>query len=77
MKTFCTRLIGPTDLRNLSLIELDTKRDEEFYWVCANEATLEYYSPNSIEYKERLRCIEYGERIVKIIDSIIAKIKQE
>jgi hypothetical protein len=75
MKTFYTRLIGPTDLRELSLIELDTKRDEEFYWVWVNETMLEYHSPNSIEYKEKLRCIEYGERIIKIIDSILAKIK--
>ncbi len=73
MKTFYTRLIGPTDLRELSLIELDTKRDEEFYWVWVNETMLEYHSPNSIEYKEKLRCIEYGERIIKIIDSIKSK----
>ena len=75
MKTFYTRLIGPIDLRELSLIELDTKRDEEFYWVWVNETMLEYHSPNSIEYKEKLRCIEYGERIIKTIDSILAKIK--
>jgi hypothetical protein len=75
MKTFYTRLIGPTDLRELSLIELDTIRDEEFYWVWVNETMLEYHSPNSIEYKEKLRCIEYGERIIKTIDSILAKIK--